>query len=406
MPTSNSLAKILLRSLLRVSKKYDQEPQLKALLKNPWLRTFRAQEILKRQRGQYEDTRAELHLLLRQYAGSIFKSEFSENYIPQTSFVDTVKKYFADHKDLKGEKLERAIDSAFMALKELNNNAFKAAKLDFQKPILRQELQGLFPNEVVEIAPNIRPGIFLVAHPLMEPGLFSRSVVLICKHSDFIREKNFESRYKVATTGLVVNTAYDKKNMEQSKQNVRVQLGPFGVIVVDPSYSQNLTLLREDESTKYLAQTNKLKQVRSMRYGGPVEGLSAIFKRTENILDEKEVKGLVPVGKELFWGQGETVQTIDNMMSQGRVPDSEVAVYKGMATWTPGQLENELRHGWWIKVSCSHNFIWDMANLPNVTNEDIWNMVMSKLGGEYASWVNFPRDLTVNEEEAQEEEAE
>jgi putative transcriptional regulator len=183
---------------------------------------------------------------------------------------------------------------------------------------------------------NIQParGKILISEPLMGDFYFKRSVVLLAEHNE---EGSF---------GLIMNKPLNAK---------------FNEIVRDfPDFETNLFL------------------------GGPVQSNNLFFIHTlGNAIDDSH-----EIIKGLYWGGD--IEQIKEMIQLGQIEPGNIRFYIGYSGWASEQLDGELKRNSWL---VSHL---RASKLLNTKPEDLWNLSLAALGGEYAHWANFPADPSLN----------
>ena len=183
---------------------------------------------------------------------------------------------------------------------------------------------------------NIQPsrGKILISEPLMGDFYFKRSVVLLAEHNE---EGSF---------GLIMNKPLSAK---------------FNEIVRDfPDFETNLYL------------------------GGPVQSNNLFFVHT--LGDKIEESHEILNG--LYWG-GE-IEQIKDMIKLGQSSTEDIRFYIGYSGWASEQLEGELKRNSWLVSKIRKN------KLLYTDPEELWNLSLAALGGEYSHWANFPSDPTLN----------
>ena len=183
---------------------------------------------------------------------------------------------------------------------------------------------------------NIQParGKILISEPLMGDFYFKRSVVLLAEHNE---EGSF---------GLIMNKPLNAK---------------FNEIVRDfPDFETNLFL------------------------GGPVQSNNLFFIHTlGNTIDDSH-----EIIKGLYWG-GE-IEQIKEMIKLGQIEPDNIRFYIGYSGWASEQLDGELKRNSWLVSQLRP------SKLLNTRPEELWNLSLAALGGEYAHWTKFPADPSLN----------
>ncbi|MEA3478116.1 MAG: YqgE/AlgH family protein [Bacteroidota bacterium] len=183
---------------------------------------------------------------------------------------------------------------------------------------------------------NIKPGRgkILISEPLMGDFYFKRSVVLLAEHNE---EGSF---------GLIMNKPLSAK---------------FNEIVRDfPDFETNLYL------------------------GGPVQSNNLFFIHT---LGEK-IEGSEEIIKGIYWGGD--IEQIKDMIKLSMISPDEIRFYIGYSGWAGNQLDGELKKNSWLVSRIR------AGKLLKANPEELWDMSIAAMGGEYAHWTNFPSDPTLN----------
>lgn len=179
-----------------------------------------------------------------------------------------------------------------------------------------------------------KPGVFLLAPPMMHDPNFRRSVVLLCEHSP---EGSF---------GLILNR-------------------PLGV---------------------HLAEIVRGIGGRDMfiRQGGPVQTDTLHFIHTCGDL----VPETVPISNGIFWGGDFEVMKL--LIETGQISQDEIRFFLGYAGWSAGQLLDEIDQGGWI-IAPGHTPFVFMQDV-----DALWSSILRTMGDEYAILANFPEDPRLN----------
>ena len=144
-------------------------------------------------------------------------------------------------------------------------------------------------------------GKLLIAEPFLADPNFSRSVILICEHSD------------EGTVGFILNNTTD-------------------LILGD---------LLPDLHMSHLP----------IYQGGPVQ------MDTLHMLHRHKSLGGAEIAKDIYWGG--SYETLQDMI----IADSDLndlCLYVGYSGWSPGQLDKELNEGSWLVIDTSLNFLFDI----------------------------------------------
>ena len=178
-------------------------------------------------------------------------------------------------------------------------------------------------------------GNLLISEPFLQDENFMRSVVLLCEH-----------------------------NSE----------GSFGLVLNKPSI---LHLRELVEELSFLEN--------EVFVGGPVEQNTLHFI----YFGEKVLEGSLAIGEEFWWG-GDFEGLVDHLKN-GTLDPRYVRFYIGYSGWGSGQLSDELAENTWI--ICDHKI--DPEVLQN-TPDELWRLVLKKMGGEFKVIANYPLDPRLN----------
>ncbi len=180
---------------------------------------------------------------------------------------------------------------------------------------------------------TLRPGVLLVAPPMLQDPNFKRSVVLLCEHSG---EGSF---------GLMLNRPLDLQ-----LKDVLEDIAPF-----------------EDH----------------LSLGGPVEPNTLHFLHRF-----EEVPQAIRVADDIYWG-GE-FEAIKDLARSGQAHGESLRFFLGYAGWTTGQLGQEVEAGGWILAEADSSRVFPEEPFR------LWRLILRNMGGEYAVLANFPDDPRLN----------
>jgi putative transcriptional regulator len=188
----------------------------------------------------------------------------------------------------------------------------------------------------MEITPaEIQKGTLLVASPEIEEGIFFRSVLLLCEHS---------------------NT------------------GSFGIVINKP-----LSVELPEEVISF----NNINNPRvSIRAGGPVQNNQMMLLHTN---DNPELQTL-KICDGVFLGGD--LQFLQDMIADENGP--YVHLCFGYAGWNGPQLEREFLDGSWFIYPASKQYVFE------VPPEKLWRTLLRDMGGRFATLSMIPDDITVN----------
>jgi len=115
--------------------------------------------------------------------------------------------------------------------------------------------------------------------------------------------------------------------------------------------------------------------------GGPVEPSALSFLHTETLLPSANVLPNLSVGHS--W---EGLCEIEESFS----PTRKMRVFAGYTGWSPGQLEEEVRRGAWIRHPASVPLVFE-------TNpRQLWETILRQKGRRYRLLAQMPEDPSLN----------
>lgn len=179
---------------------------------------------------------------------------------------------------------------------------------------------------------KLKAGDLLLAEPFMKDSNFKRSVVLVCDHNE------------KGSFGLVLN-----RKLELKVDDVLPEFGHENV---------------------------------ELYYGGPVGTDTLHFIHSYGDL----IEGSVHLKGNIYWsGNFEQIKMLFETKS---VNPERFRFFIGYSGWEENQLNNELKTDSWIVASNYDDLF--------VSHEDLWEMVLKSMGGEYSIVSTFPEDPQLN----------
>ena len=149
--------------------------------------------------------------------------------------------------------------------------------------------------------------------------------------------------------------------------------GSFGFIVNKPARIKLSKVTKEFEHFES-----------ELFLGGPVQVNTLFFVHTKGNL----VKGSLKIIDGVYWGGD--MELLHKLMLEGKMNTKDIRFYAGYAGWQPMQLENEMKENSWIILEGKQNYVF--GNQPY----SLWKKIVLSLGHDYAPWVNFHPDPTLN----------
>jgi len=177
-------------------------------------------------------------------------------------------------------------------------------------------------------------GYLLLDSGMLRGSFFHRTVVLICEH-----DQN-------GAFGLVLNRATNNL------------LGDMLVANLPDSFKNQPLFL-----------------------GGPVQPSALSFLYTDDFSPDTNILPNLSLGHSL-----DTLIELGENLS----PNRKIRVFAGYSGWSPGQLDNEIRHHAWITHPASIDLVFE----ENI--DQLWRSIMLKKGGFYKLIADAPEDPSVN----------
>lgn len=171
-------------------------------------------------------------------------------------------------------------------------------------------------------------GDLLLSEPFLLDDHFTRSVILLCEHSE---EGSF---------GFILNNTLD------------LQLHDFA-----------------DQFPDVPA---------TVGFGGPVDRTQLFFLHTLGMLENA-----IPVREGIYLGGN--YQEILELLRNNAISISDIRFFIGYTGWSPGQLEKELDEKTWIVTAPPS----DMS-IMEASDDTLWRDILNGMGGKYRFMSEFP----------------
>lgn len=183
---------------------------------------------------------------------------------------------------------------------------------------------------------NIKPerGQVLLSEPFLNDPYFKRTVILLCEHNE---EGSF---------GFVLNNYIDVE-LEQIMENM-------------PNFGGKISI------------------------GGPVRNSNLYYIHTlgEQIEDSLEILPGVFMGGNF--------ETLRKKLFSGEVDKNQVRFFVGYSGWSPDQLQAEIKANSWFVTNVDRDTVMD------TDIEDLWKVIMKKLGKKGELISKMPEDPNLN----------
>jgi putative transcriptional regulator len=115
--------------------------------------------------------------------------------------------------------------------------------------------------------------------------------------------------------------------------------------------------------------------------GGPVQPSALSFLHSDALLLDGNVIPNLSLG-----------HSVDELVELGEAFSTarKLKMFAGYAGWSPGQLDNEMKHKAWLTHPASQELVFDTAP------EQLWQLILRRKGGKYRLLAQSPEDLSLN----------
>lgn len=182
---------------------------------------------------------------------------------------------------------------------------------------------------------QLAKGSFLIASPEIDTGVYFRSVILLCEHT------------QSGSFGLILNKPVDIE-LPEDLINLKTQANP------------NI----------------------GIRAGGPIQPNQMMLLHSAETLADQALK--ISDGVYL----GGDMQFLQQAINDPSGPSMRLCF--GYTGWNAGQLEREFLGGnWFLAPATAHHIF-------NTPPEKMWQSILREMGGKYATLSMIPEDLSLN----------
>jgi putative transcriptional regulator len=122
----------------------------------------------------------------------------------------------------------------------------------------------------------------------------------------------------------------------------------------------------------------------NLNMGGPVAPDTLHYLHNLGDLIPKSV----PVDGNIFWGGD--IDSIRELIGNGRISKSQIRFFLGYSGWSAGQLEKELKEDSWVIAKVKSEII------MNNKGDDTWKKVLKSFKNKYRMWADFPDSPEMN----------
>ena len=115
--------------------------------------------------------------------------------------------------------------------------------------------------------------------------------------------------------------------------------------------------------------------------GGPVQPSALSFLHSDALLLDANVIANLSLG-----------HSVDELVELGEAFSTtrKLKMFAGYAGWSPGQLENEMKHKAWLTHPASLELVFDTSP------KQLWQVILRRKGGKYRLLAQSPEDLSFN----------
>uniref|UniRef100_A0A7S1KSB3 Uncharacterized protein n=1 Tax=Percolomonas cosmopolitus TaxID=63605 RepID=A0A7S1KSB3_9EUKA len=391
----------LARTLTRLCHQYDKSPHLKSLLKSP-IFTSNVSEAMRGNSAEFlsyypygaatgnssPNQASPFSTLERTIIKQVYQSDQQIFYKPiNRSFTEILRRVW--RKPAEDEQIEHErLDAAFTFIRILNQNlmrerhglsvlsASELANEEVDKDdrenfyeqlfgddtqhestaaaenIPRQSVEGsdlshtttaqpslsTYNIQLLNSTADLKPGTFLVSHPLTREGVFYKTIIYLSEHHD-----------KQGTVGFTINKSTSHMGMRAALGGRHPSAHPTTQRSGGPVVSGKHRIVKQNDG-----------KVSVIRTGNPSNYSKARLRLQKKQSDEDKVPS-------------------DQI-------DKEI-VFVNSTEWTSGQLESEIERGSWFLCSADVDLMFDKAD----SGEALWDELMTTLGGEFQDFVRVHR---------------
>lgn len=177
-------------------------------------------------------------------------------------------------------------------------------------------------------------GSLLVSEPFLNDPNFTRSVILLCEHSE------------EGSLGFVLNQPSDIILEDLGEEFENIDIPVF--------------------------------------FGGPVEHNTLHFIHTLGT----KIDNSVPLNHHYYWSGD--LKEILKLLRLNIIKANEIRFFLGYSGWSKGQLQREIEAKTWIVLDQTDD------NLFQWEAKDLWRNVLRSKGGQYKQLSNYPLDPRLN----------
>ncbi|MDR3252408.1 MAG: YqgE/AlgH family protein [Tannerella sp.] len=83
-------------------------------------------------------------------------------------------------------------------------------------------------------------------------------------------------------------------------------------------------------------------------------------------------------------------ESLNYYLLRGKPVKGKIKFFLGYSGWTKDQLADEIRRDSWLVGKA------DDEKILTAEGEDFWKLSIESIGGEYMTWINYPKNPTLN----------
>jgi len=122
----------------------------------------------------------------------------------------------------------------------------------------------------------------------------------------------------------------------------------------------------------------------NLNMGGPVAPDTLHFLHNLGNM----IPGSVLVAGNIYWGGD--IDSVRELISLGRINQSQIRFFLGYSGWSSGQLDRELKEDSWIIARVKSDIV------MNNRGDDTWKRVLRSFKNKYRMWAEFPDSPEMN----------
>ena len=326
--TGNTYARVvggLYRSLLRLGKQFDKYPQSKLLIYRKRALDFKQQKL-----GQQQT--AELHAASIYYSNELLDALFANRNTAKL-FHPNCNETISIEKIVRNEfrqahntySVTDRVDAAFAAVRRLSSlwkffttNIIEGKSVEVDDSSRDEKREKQLLTFKVGEAENLKPGVILAAHPMVQ-GPLRRAVVLLLEHGE---------------------------------------QGSYGVVLNKP--------------TRHLLETGVLNLPENIlsSFGKNSVHCGGFIRRLQVLHNVPDALGTaIPHGGSSVFA-GCSIEEAARLVKEDPGLAARFHFFVGCCAWNPNELEGELASGYWLPIQTSVDQVVDIVAMKSCSSPD------------------------------------